>query len=182
MRRRSLTGLQERFEASELGRAAISGLIVVILVVIVSLNLPASELQRQVTRIAEPVIRAVGLHQVWGVFAPDPRNIVATLTARVVYDDGTEEVWEPPDGLPFPDSYRDVRWIRFVQTVTAPSQRTVLGEQFARWLARELTTDGRRPKRVTLLETRYTLLAPNVQPDRTPTSTAVVYDFEVAVP
>jgi hypothetical protein len=179
VRRRSLTGLQERFEASELGRAVISGLVVVILVVIVAANLPASELQRQVTRIAEPVIRAVGINQVWSVFAPEPRSIVVYLEALVDYDDGTTGVWRPPDGPPFPDSYRDVRWIRLVQSVTDPATQGLLAPILTNWLRRELTTEKRAPVRITLVERRYRLLEPEKTPSRTPTRTRPLFTLDL---
>jgi hypothetical protein len=160
--RRPWDGLQERFEASELGRILISAFIVVTLVVIVAANLPASELKAQLTRISNPYIELVGIKQVWGVFAPDPRRRVLFLEAKIRYDDGTTGVWKPPRGAPFPNSYRDVRWRKWVEPVHLTQ---ALWPLMTRWIAREHATSGKRPVEVELIRRSYWMNAPGPGPD-----------------
>ncbi len=170
---RRWTGLQERIEASDVGRALISAFVVITLVVIVAANLPASKLKTELTRIAGPYNDAVELNQVWGVFAPDPRRRVLQIEARIEYTDGSTEVWQPPRGLPFPNSYRDVRWRKWVEVVPLVLSQTAL------WLARSHTRDGRTPRHVEIVQRRYELLPPGDGNDRTPWETRVLYELEV---
>lgn len=173
---RRWTGLQERFEGSDLGRAVISGLVIVTLLVIVVANLPPSAIKRELTRVADPYIGAVGIYQVWGVFAPDPLRTSFDVEARVRYEDGTEGTWRPPHGWPFPDSYRDVHWIRWLEIPGRPS----FDEPAARWLARELATDGKQPAQITLIQRSQGLLPPGRTPDRTPVKEKVLFTYDVA--
>jgi hypothetical protein len=173
MSRHRWTGFQERIEASDIGRALISAFVVITLVVIVAANLPASELKTKLTRVAGPYTDATGLNQVWGVFAPDPRRQVLLVEARIEYADGSTEVWRPPRGPPFPNSYRDVRWRKWVEVVPLALPQTAL------WLARSHTHDGRVPTHVEIVQRRYKLLPPGNGPDRTPWETRVLYDLDV---
>ena len=179
MRRRSLTGLQERFEASELGRAVIGAFVAVTLAVILIANLPTSELKRQLVRVAEPYLEATGIHQVWGVFAPDPRRTVLFLEARVRFADGSTSTWRPPDGLPFPDSYRDVRWRKWADAV-ATSQD--YWEPAARWVARRYAGGASSVTSVELIARTYELLPPGNEPSRAPSVERTIHRLELADP
>ena len=84
--------MQKRLESSRAGRAAISVFIVVTVVSVVVWNLPPSEIKNEALAFTGPYVRATGLNQNWGVFAPDPRRHTLELYARVRYADGSEEV------------------------------------------------------------------------------------------
>ena len=90
--------MQERLESSRAGRAAISVFIVVTVVSVVVWNLPPSEIKNEALAFTGPYVRATGLNQNWGVFAPDPRRHTLELYARVRYADGSEEVVALPRG------------------------------------------------------------------------------------
>lgn len=159
--------LQERVEATDVGRALISAFILVTLVVMLALNLPSSALKAKLLGVANPYLEAVGFNQLWGVFAPDPRRRVLFVEARISYADGTTSTWRPPRGWPFPHSYRDVRWRKWVEVVPLPG----LLKPTAIWLARSHAKDGRLPVEVTVLQRRSRLLPPGKGPDRTPWET-----------
>ena len=175
MRERPWSRLQERLEASDVGRALISAFVIVTLVVIVAANLPLSELKLKLVRVAEPYIDAVGINQVWGVFAPDPRRQVVALLARIHYGDGSTGIWEPPAGWPFPDSYRDVRWRRWLDAAF----REDFAEFTAAWIARVEADKGRDPVQVDLVKRSYLLFPPGTSPDHSPWMEDVYYRLEI---
>jgi hypothetical protein len=170
------SGVQERLESTDLGRAVLSALIVVTLVVIVVANLPPSALQRKLVRVSEPYIDAIGINQVWGVFAPEPLRQVVEIEATARYADGTSLVWKPPHGLPFPDSYRDIHWIRWLEVADKPD----FYEPTGRWLAEELTVDGRPPVEIALRRRTYGLLPPGSASDRAGREEDVLFVYDVA--
>jgi hypothetical protein len=171
--------LQERIESSDLGRTVISAFIVVALVAIVAENLPASKLQRELAEVSRPLVRALNLSQVWGVFAPDPRRRSVSFSARITLDDGTILTWRPPDGLPFPHSYRDVHWRRWADAISRDDLQPVISEPTAEWLARQYATGERSPTRVEIVVGSRDLHPPGEEPDRSPWLEEVVYTLEV---
>jgi hypothetical protein len=174
--RERFRGLQERLESTDLGRALISAFILITLVVVIAANLPPSELKAQLTRISNPYIEAVGIKQVWGVFAPDPRRRVLFLEARIRFDDGSTAIWRPPRGAPFPNSYRDVRWRKWVEPV---HRIQTLWPLMARWLAREYATAGKRPVEVSLVRRSWWLLPPGPGPDHEEIKEETLYTLDV---
>jgi hypothetical protein len=167
-------------EASDVGRTVISAFIVLILVAVLSENLPSSSLQRGLAEVSRPLVRALNIRQVWGVFAPDPRRQTVDLSARILFDDGRVETWRPPDGLPFPNSYRDVRWRRWAESISRPDLQAAISLPTAQWLARRYTTEHRRPARVELILRTQNLLPPGEEPDRAAPQETVVYSLDVA--
>jgi hypothetical protein len=176
---RSWSRLQERLESSDLGRTVISAFVVVVLVAIVAENLPASNLQRELAEVSRPLVRALNLSQVWGVFAPDPRRRSVSLSARITLDDGTVLTWRPPDGLPFPHSYRDVHWRRWADAISRDDLQRAIAGPTAEWLARRHASPRRVPTRVEIVVGTRDLHPPGEEPDREPWQETVVHTLEV---
>ena len=145
-----LTTLQERLEASDMGRMAISALLIFTLFGILIWNLPGGILQQKLLPVARPYFQSAGLDQGWGVFAPDPRRITNDFFARLDYPDGTETVWRYPLGDPVLATYRTYRWQKWSEHVTL-DVRSLLGPAAA-WLARTQEHAGQHPVRVTLVQ------------------------------
>lgn len=145
-----LTTLQERFEASDMGRMAISALLIFTLFGILIWNLPGGLLQQRLLPVARPYFQAAGLDQGWGVFAPDPRRTTIDFYAELDYPDGSETTWRYPLGNPAIATYRTYRWQKWSEHVTL-DVRSLLAPAAA-WLVRTQESDGEHPVRVTLIQ------------------------------
>jgi hypothetical protein len=133
--RRRLFSLQERLEASDWGRAAISAFIGITLATLLVIQLQGSHLRAQALELANPYSAALGLDQDWAVFAPEPRRIVIDMQARISYADGSTRVWHVPVSNDFVGSYWDYRWLKYMETaIKDVNQR--LWVPFAIWVAR----------------------------------------------
>lgn len=142
--------MQERLESSVIGRVLISAVILVILGAVLTWNLPASELATKTRPPFQRVTYAAGLDQNWSVFAPDPPQSEVILRARVVYDDGTERMWDVPTGSALLGAYWDYRWLKWGEILGLGIDAR-LWLPAARWIARQEQGAGRRPVSVTLL-------------------------------
>lgn len=161
-------GLQERIEQSRTGRAVISGVLVVLLAVVVLLVSQPSPIREQVVDTVEPAIFALGLDQYWGVFAPDPRNVVLRFHARVHYRDGTTETWTMPSGGPLLGEYWDYRWRKYVEYVVPDQFAALTRRQIATYIARDRHRGGRVPVRVVLVRRWQTVRPPGSATPRSP--------------
>ena len=148
--------MQERLEASIVGRVLISVLVVVVLAAVLVLNLPESELGRRGRYRLKPVINATGLDQTWAVFAPDPPRQELELEARIAYADGTESTWRVPTGNPVLGAYRDYRWLKWAEWMTSGGH-LALWTPAAAYIARHEQAAGRNPVSVTLLRQVFDL-------------------------
>src|SRR5258708_40035259 len=83
-----LSMLQQRFEESLLGEAAISGLVMVILLIAVVWNMPDSDIKRRMSPTLNPIATGFGLDQNWGVFAPEPIRRLETVDVPVTMATG----------------------------------------------------------------------------------------------
>jgi hypothetical protein len=158
--------VQERLESSAVGRAVISGFVLVTLLALVFWNLPDSEIKRKALKVVRPYITALSINQNWGVFAPDPRRQSLELVARVEYADGSQATLRVPRGGDFVEAYWDYRWRKWFETVRTDSHEN-LWEPAARWFARVAARDGGQPVRVTLVRRWSDLLPPGPGPERT---------------
>jgi uncharacterized protein DUF5819 len=149
--------VQERVESSALGRVVISVLIVLVLVCVLTANLPRSELQHRLLSADHHMLYGLGLDQNWNLFAPDPRRQTIALEARIVYADGSREVWRPPSGGALVGAYWDYRWRKWYEQVTQ-SGTDAIWTDAARYVAR--THAARRPVRVSLVSRWYDLPPP----------------------
>jgi hypothetical protein len=92
-------------------RAAISGLLVVFLALLATANIPGNPLKQ----VDDPTLSALGARQVWSVFAPDPIQVVAHVSVRFTYRDGSTSTWRVPRGEPVLHAYRDYRWLKLAE-------------------------------------------------------------------
>src|SRR5438094_1905989 len=88
-RARARSTVQETVEKSVAGRVVLSAAFVIVLASLVVVNLPESQLHRDLVRPARAIAIGTTLEQSWGVYAPDPRRQVIELEARLRFADGT---------------------------------------------------------------------------------------------
>ena len=72
---------------------------------------------RPLHSVDEPVLSALGARQVWSVFAPDPVQVVARVSVRFTYRDGSTSTWNVPRGNPLIHAYSDYRWLKLAENV-----------------------------------------------------------------
>lgn len=155
--------VQERIEASDLGRVVISAFIVITLIVIFTFNLPYlydSELKRQLVRISSRFVQTAGIDQAWSVFAPTPRQYVIAFRARITYADGSESYWEIPHYGPWIGAFQSTRWRKWVEVVWDQNYAGSTWVSTARWIARTHAKDGLRPVTVTFIRRLHDLWPP----------------------
>jgi hypothetical protein len=143
--------MQERLESRDVGRALISGFLLITLVVVVALNLPVSELTRRLMPLANSYSSITGLEQGWGVFAPDPRRQILEWYARIEFSDGSVDIWRPPDDPPM-GSFGVHRWRKLMELYLMGYVPGWSRESTARYVARQVATEGREPSRVTFVK------------------------------
>jgi hypothetical protein len=166
-------GVQERIEASALGRAMISFGVMFTLAAILVACLPDSVIKSSLLVRAQPYLTAVGLGEDWGVFAPSPRTAVIYGSGDIQYSDGTSSVWSFPvrSGVM---AYSDYRWQKFEEYVRLDDHRG-LWQPFAQYLADHQATPGRTPVQVSLMRRWADIHPPGVTPGLGPWSQYVYY-------
>jgi hypothetical protein len=152
--------VQESVERTALGRIVISILLVVIVITLVTANLPDSRLQRLLLSADHPVLYSVGLDQSWGVFAPDPRRQVVQFRADVTYADGGHASWRVPTGDAFVGEYWDYRWLKWVEYALSADYGLQLWQPAAIYAARKSVVGTHRPMYVKLVSRWYNLQPP----------------------
>jgi hypothetical protein len=173
--------LQSRVESSRIGRAAISGFVVLTLVAIAAINLPSSALRADLLVAGQPYLNAIGLDQGWALFAPDPRREVIGLKAVVRYEDGTSATWTIPNDDPVVGTYRDYRWRKWMENVIMDENRG-LWRPAALWAAREEARPDRREFDVTLVRLEASLRPPGMTPIRGPWVSRAFFNLRLAGP
>jgi hypothetical protein len=171
--------LQQRFEESAIGRGILSTLIVLSLVAIVAINLPQSELRRELLRPGQPYLNVTGLDQNWALFAPDPRRVVIDVGAVVTFTNGAPAVWRFPHDGALIGTYRDYRWRKWEENLISPVN-ALLWRPAALWAARSVTGPGEVAKSVTIIERYADLEPPGVTPSTGPVQQRVVYVLRFA--
>ena len=153
-------GLQAAIERSSVGHGVISALVIFTLVAVLISNLPQrSEARTTLLPRFDPYLVGTGLKQGWGVFAPDPTRRTSQLSAEIRFADGSITMWHLPRGGNGLSEYRWFRWRQFGQDVMNPGSRH-LRPAFARWIAAEHATEGRKPVIVTLIRRTARTAAP----------------------
>lgn len=140
--------MSSSLEQTVVGRVLVNALLVATLLSIVVVNLPASELRHQLSRLTTPYVDATGLDQNWAVFS-QPRTISAYVDGVVEFADGsttTESIYTTA-GL---GSYVDYRWQKY-EEVIRPDDGAPFWESYARYLARQASVSGRTPVKVSLV-------------------------------
>jgi hypothetical protein len=172
-------GWQQRFESTPAGRGMLSVIICVTLVAIIAINLPSSDLRRQLLRPGQPYLNALGLDQNWALFAPDPRRVVVGVSARVTFDDGASRIWTFPHDHALLGSYRDYRWRKWAENLIDPANGEALWKSAALWAAARTHRAGHAVIQVQLLERFHTLAAPGVTPASGPHQMRIIYTLRV---
>ncbi len=178
----SSAGWQQRLEESAFGRGMLSSLFVVTLIAIVAINLPQSDLRRQLLRPGQPYLNAIGLDQNWALFAPDPRRVVIHVAATVSYDDGRTAQWSFPRDGALIGTYRDYRWRKWAENLINPANATALWRSAALWAAGQERRPGHAITKVSLVERFAPLAPPGVTPSVGPTQQRVFYTLRVQPP
>ncbi len=171
--------LQEKAESDPVGRAAITGLIIFVLLTLLASNLSDSKLRDWLAGLVEPVRNGLGLDQAWGVFAPDPRSTVYDFEGRIRYADGTIEIWRWPRGDPVIAEYRAYHWQKYAEQVRLDDE-SGLWEPLAAWLARTHDRPNRHPVEVTLVRRWYDLNPPGHHPSRGPWNSYEFFTLQVS--
>jgi hypothetical protein len=143
--------MQERIESSPLGRLVLSVVIVVLLVFVTAFNMPPSRLRDAVEVPGGPVVRAVGLDQDWRVFAPDPRDRVIRLEARVKFADGRTATWQVPRSGALVGAYWDYRWQKWTEHMLLDTGAQPLWDGATDYLARAYERPGAEPTEIDLV-------------------------------
>lgn len=140
----------ERFERSSLGQLVISAGIVLFLLTEIGTNLPGSAVEREVSEASSWVVRAMGVEQQWGVFAPNPRPSSLDLEALVTFADGTTATWHLPQGNDLVENLRYYRWRKWLERVRSDGYPDIW-EPTARWIASLYDDRGSPVERVDLI-------------------------------
>lgn len=167
--------MQARIESSAIGRGLISvGVAITVLAVLV-VNMPDSELRTHLMTAAGPYLRATGLDQDWGVFAP-PRTVSVAVEARIDDADGSSTTVAVPDSTGL-GAYTDYRWGKYQERVRLDVNYR-LWEPYARFLADRARAEGRSPVRVMLIRRWADTLPPGPGPERGPWQEFTFYVFQ----
>ncbi|NNE95855.1 MAG: hypothetical protein HKN24_07490 [Acidimicrobiales bacterium] len=128
------------FVDTRLGRVLLSGLAAACVYFLVVWNLPDSEIRDQLRPPLAPTVRAAGIGQDWGVFAPNPVSTSYRVEADVTFDDGTVERYQFPDGDPWVGAYREFRWRKYESRVRRDENRR-RWKPTAEWIRRQYADD-----------------------------------------
>jgi len=164
-----------RFEQTFLGRALLSAVLVFTLAAMLISNLPDSQLRRSGLKVVNGFLDVTGLHQNWNLFAPDPRRITLELEAHIVYDDGSEVIWQPTVGDPIFGVYASFRWRKWASYVVNRGNASGLWKPTADWVARTHVRDGHFPARVVLIRRSYLAPEPGRGTTQPPFNEQVIY-------
>ena len=168
--------MQARIESTAPGRGLIGvGVAVTVLAVLV-LDMPDSQIRSHLMAVVGPYVRATGLDQDWGVFAP-PRKISVFVEAHVDDADGSTATVTLP-GRPGIGAYADYRWGKFEERVRLDANDR-LWEPYARFLFDRARADGRSPVRVSLVRRWADTLPPGPGPARGPWREFTFYVLQV---
>ena len=133
------------FENSDVGQAVISALVSLILMIGVAWNLPASKIKDTLTPVLEPVAQAMGLEQVWKMYAPDVIRQLEFTNVQVTMADGSVRTWEAPGGDKVIGPFVWYHWQKLKENLPRdPSSRA----DVAHWVVRQLTDPSEKPTRV----------------------------------
>jgi hypothetical protein len=158
-------GTLERLEATPAGRALISVGLILTITGMVVVNMPNSNLKRDVGRLTQPYVNAAGLDQNWAVYS-DPRTLSAYVTAHIDYADGSSSVLRIPMRTG-PGAFVDYRWQKYEEQMR-PDTGQWLWAPYADYLAAHARAEGRQPVRVSLVRRWADSNAPGPGPDRGP--------------
>ena len=113
---------------------------------------PAWPLRDALIPVVRPYICSTGLWQDWAMFAPNPLTINVTISAEVLFADGSLQTWKCPQmvELGFLRKYRKERYRKWTDHVR-PDANSRLWPDVARWVARTHFKSGNPPRTVSLV-------------------------------
>ena len=154
---KKLSAIGQRFEGSPFGEAAISGLVVVVLLTGVVWSLPDAEVKRRLAPVLQPVASATGLEQSWRMYAPEPQRRQECLEVRVTMANGVQRVWTNPRGDRVVGAFAWYHWQKVKENVVHdPASRVGV----AHWIVHRLTGRAERAVRVQMILRTESLPAP----------------------
>ena len=153
--------MQARLEKSVIGQALISLFVLVIVGAILVINMPDSQLKRDLNRLAIPIVNVTGLDQNWGIFSA-PRTIAAYVDAQVKFSDGSTTIVKLPTGSGV-SAYVNYRWQKY-EEVIRPDDGKQYWNAYAAYVANGARKPGREPVQVTLFRRWAPSLPPGPGP------------------
>jgi hypothetical protein len=165
-----------RFERSAVGRVLVSIGVVVVLVAVLVVNLPDSQLRRDVSRYTLPVVNATGLNQNWGIFS-QPRMIAAYVDGRIDFADGSISIVGISTSH-WTGAYVDYRWQKY-EEIIRPASGEPYWHDYAEYLAAKARKHARVPIRVTLIRRFAESLPPGPGPARGPWHEVTMYVLDL---
>lgn len=147
------------------GQAALSGIVVALLVAMIAGNLPNAGWTATLITYTQPLRSATGLNQNWTVFAP-PRTISAYVEARLDFADNTSR-WVPITTREGLGAFVDYRWHKYEESLRTDSGSN-LWEPYARYVADRSRAAGQNPLRITLIRRWAETMPPGSGPQRGP--------------
>ena len=154
------------------GRIVISVAVVVVLVAVVVLNMPDSQLRSDASRYTLPVINATGLNQNWGIFS-DPRTISAYVDGRIDFSDGSSTVVRISTSN-WLGALADYRWQKYEEMIR-PDSGQPYWRDYAEYLAAGARKPGPVPVRVTIFRLFAQTLPPGPGPQQGPWQESTMY-------
>lgn len=135
------------------GDIAISVMVALLVVVAVVGSLPDSAIKDTLAPMLQPLTRATGLDQSWGVFSPNPPRKLTEVEVHVIMSDGEDRVWR----LDADRSLPGYRWRKLKEEVIRHNK---LRPGLAKYVVREVTEPGERAVRVLMVVQTETLPLP----------------------
>ncbi|KUI27391.1 hypothetical protein AU196_07880 [Mycobacterium sp. IS-1742] len=132
---------------------AISVLVALLVLVAVVGSLPDSAIKDTAAPILQPLTRATGLDQSWGVFSPNPPRKLTEVEVHVIMSDGEDRVWR----LDADRSLPGYRWRKLKEEVI---RHKALRSGLAKYVVREVTEPGEHAVRVLMVVQIRTLPLP----------------------
>jgi hypothetical protein len=170
--------VRRRFEHTLVGEALISGLVMVVLLIGVTWNLPESELKRTLTPALKPIASAAGVEQSWRMYAPEPISQLEFVEVRVTLADGEDRIWVNPRGDRVISAFAWYRWQKLKESLPRDVH---MRSGVAHWAVRKLTQASEQPVRVQIVMRTELLPPPGVDGPRT-TAEEILYDERLGRP
>jgi hypothetical protein len=136
------------FERSDVGQAVISALVSLILLIGIVWNLPDSKIKSLFTPVLEPIAQAVGLEQVWKMYAPDVIRQLEFIEVQVTMADGSTRTWVTPSGDKVIGPFSWYHWQKLKESLP---RDVSMRADFAHWVVRNVTDPAENPTRVQII-------------------------------
>jgi hypothetical protein len=154
---KKLSTIGPRLEGSQFAEAAISGLVVVMLLTGIVWSLPDAEVTRRLAPVLRPIAAATGLEQNWRMYAPEPQRRQEFLDVRVTMANGVQRTWTNPRGDRVLGAFAWYHWQKIKENaVHDPASRVGV----AHWIVHRLTGGSERAVRVQMILRTESLPAP----------------------